>query len=211
MKKEKTVFVVDGDESYANWLLPIGYKLVGSPELATLLFFTGGPDVSPFLYGENVGSRTWSDKNRDLYELDIFNKFPKTNKIGVCLGGQHLTVFNGYKLVQHMNHPGRHPTITLDGQVLESTSTHHQQFLLQENGLVKSSKYTLLGWAEKLSPIHLNGDDEDYRFPQDYKEPEIVLYENDNCKSLAVQMHPEFFPNNHPTVTYLQNLVTNVF
>lgn len=207
--KNKIYVVGNSGFNYLNWLIPMGFKLTNNLEEAGTIFFTGGSDVSPVLYGEKIGSRIGDNPERDEYESEIYNQCKDKNKIGVCRGGQFLTVMSGYRIVQHMSHPWTHDTHTNDGKVLESTSTHHNQFLLRPSGIVPALDFNLIGWAKKLSPYHLDGNDNDYNFGNDYKEPEIVVYNDkeNNTKSLAIQMHPEMFDLNHPTIAYLQNLV----
>lgn len=206
----KKLYVVGGYDSSVDWVLDIGYENTNDIKKSDLIFFVGGSDVSPELYGEKKGFRTYCDKERDRKEVELFNLSENILKIGVCRGGQFLTVMNGFKLVQDSCHPGYHKIDTFDEKTLKASSTHHQQFLLQPNNLRDSSKFTLIGWANNLSGKHLNGNDEDYNFDIDYKEPEIVVYESRDCGiSVAVQTHPEFFEFNHPTVRYLQNLIKN--
>lgn len=209
--KERKVFIVGGNNDYANWLIPIGFSITKNINECDLIFFTGGEDVSPQIYGEQNGQYTHFNERRDDKELQIFEDHPNKNKLGVCRGGQFLTVANGYKLVQHSSHPSWHNISTYDGQTLLASSTHHQQFLLNPNRNYRAREFDLIGWAENLSGIHLNGKNKDYYFDIDYKEPEIVLFYNDgnNSKSLAIQMHVEFFDLDHPTVKYMQNLIIN--
>lgn len=207
--KRKKVYVVGNAISYANWLEEIGFELTRNSAEADLALFTGGEDVNPDLYNENEGYRTHTNKTRDGFELPMHSFFFKNNipMLGICRGGQLLTVLSGGKLVQDMRHPSNHRIKTYDGKELTVTSSHHQQFLLkeEETGLIEGTDYKLIGWAEKLSPFHLNGNNKDYQFSSDYKEPEIVYFPNTN--SLAIQSHPEWQELEHPTVKYLQNLV----
>lgn len=209
----KKLYVVGGYDNSVDWVLDMGFEYTNDINKSHCVFFVGGSDVSPELYGEKKGSRTYCDKERDIKEVELFTISKNIPKIGVCRGGQFLTIMNGFKLVQDSRHPGYHNIDTFDGKTLKASSTHHQQFLFIPNNLRTPSKSTLIGWANKLSDQHLDGKDIDYNFDINYKEPEIVLYEsNEHGKSLAIQMHPEFFEFEHPTVKYLQNLVkTHLF
>lgn len=205
---KKKIYVVNGGMYYASWLIPLGFKLTNNRDEADLVFFTGGSDVTPAFYGEKEGAYVSCDPERDTEEAKEFAFFRQKHvpMIGVCRGGQFLTAMNGGKMCQHMSHPSRHETIMFDGKRLESTSTHHNQFIIDPKvtGLKEKEDFELLGWAENLSPFHLNGEDKDYNFPKDYKEPEIVFYPKSNA--LSIQMHPEFFDLEHETVKYLQKL-----
>lgn len=211
----KKIYIVGGNRylDYINWILPLGYSVTKDLNESDLVFFAGGDDVSPKLYGEVTSYHVYSNNQRDKEEIEIFYASGNKPKIGVCRGGQFLTVMNGYKLVQHMSHPGSHLITTIDGDKIQATSSHHNQFLLQENGIILPSPYSLIAWAEKLSPMHLNGENKDYNFPDNYKEPEIVYcngIEYGRGKCLLFQMHPEWLPLDHPTVKYCQNLLLDM-
>jgi hypothetical protein len=184
------VFLVGGStyNGYLNWILDVlPLSLARSVEEADFVFFAGGEDVNPALYGEKLGYRTSFNQFRDNRELETFKEAQSLGKklVGVCRGGQFLTVMAGAKLVQDMRHPFFHPVKTYDGQTISVSSTHHQQFLVEGTGV----NYNLLAYAERLSGTHLNGNDEDYKFPKDYKEPEVVIYPD--IKAFACQSHPE--------------------
>lgn len=206
---KKKLFVVGGSNGYAGWILKLDYELTQNHEAADLFMFTGGEDIDPALYGETVGHNTHYNKIRDEYELKFYayaycNSIPM---IGICRGGQFLTAQAGGKLVQDSIHPSKHNIVTSDGQRLEVTSSHHQQFLVAKDytGFEEGVDYFLLGYAENLSHYHTDGRGIDYGFPVDYKEPEVVYYPETNA--LAIQSHPEWQEYNHPTVRYFQNLV----
>jgi gamma-glutamyl-gamma-aminobutyrate hydrolase PuuD len=53
----------------------------------SLIVFTGGEDVTPSFYGENVGKHTFTNTMRDQNEFDIFHTiFYGTPKLGICRG-----------------------------------------------------------------------------------------------------------------------------
>lgn len=201
-KAKRKIFVVGGSYGYISWMEGVRENNIKN---ADLVLFTGGEDVDPSLYKEQEHYTTGSNINRDIEEQKLFEEAVKLGKpiIGICRGSQFLCVMNGGKLVQHMNHPGSHEILTSDGHKLEATSTHHQ---MQYPFNLPKENYSILGWKEKQSPFHLGGDNEEMK-PE--KDCEIVYYPN--TKSLAIQMHPEFFKNDHPTVKYLRNLLDNVY
>lgn len=204
----KKLYVAGGYDNSVDWVLDLGFEHTKDLEKSDAIFYTGGSDISTYLYGENTGKRTFCNPERDKYEFHLFNHCADKLKIGVCRGGQLLTVANGYKLVQDSQHPHFHNISTFDNKVLYASSTHHQQFLLQPNNLMKPAEFKLIGWANKLSNNHLDGDNKDYKFGKNYQEPEIVIYNHEQFgKSIAIQMHPEFFDFDHPTVRYLQGLI----
>jgi len=159
-----------------------------------LLFFPGGPDVSPDIYGEQKGKYTISDKKRDNIFLKIFENWYHIPKLGICGGAQFLTVASGGKLIQHVEGHNKGPhdmSVHFDGNTNPSkfkiTSTHHQMMYPFN---LDSSKYQLLGWASRFkSLVYLDGENKQKELPNKFVEPEIVYYPS--TRSLAIQGHPE--------------------
>lgn len=208
----KKIYVACGRyySGYISWLEPLGFKLTNNISESDAVFFAGGEDICPSIYNDACGQLTNYNWHRDNEELAVFRASKNKLKIGVCRGGQLLTALNGYKLVQHVHHPYMHDVHTIEGDEIPANSLHHQQFLLQPNQILKTSNYKLMAWTNRLSPIHLNGEDEDYNFAPDYKEPEIVVYESaEHGKSIAIQAHPEALHNKHRFVKYCQKIVIN--
>jgi GMP synthase-like glutamine amidotransferase len=131
------VTVIGTDRGVINWLETLGHEvscLDGVEGLEKivhpdLVVFTGGSDVSPFLYNEaNVSSG--SDAQRDAIEALYYHKFFTTPKLGICRGGQFLHVMNGGSMIQdYPNHAvhGTHKVYNKFSELYyEVTSTHHQ-------------------------------------------------------------------------------------
>lgn len=206
MRKFK-IYMVGGQYGYAKWF-PLPFEFTENLAEATAVWFEGGADVDTTLYGEKQGSHTHINAYDSAQELAAWNYFKnKKNvlKLGTCKGFQNLSVFQGSKMVQDMHHPYMHVIKTNDGKTLYSNSLHHQEVIVDEKitGLKEGKDYELIGHTDgKLSPFHLNGDDKDYKFPNDYKEPEILWWPKTN--SFLVQGHPEHLDNNTIFVKYLQ-------
>jgi len=204
----KKVFLVGNSFDYLNWIEAIGFERTKDLAQANLVFFTGGEDVHPNLYGQKPHHTVFANSARDAFEMKAFNQAIKLNipMVGVCRGGQFLTVMNGGKLVQDMSHPSRHNISTINGESMLVTSSHHNQFLVEESitGLKENEDYTLMGWTTKLSPYHF-GEVNDYKFPADYKEPEVILWNKVN--HLSIQPHPEWMDLNCPFIKWCQELV----
>jgi gamma-glutamyl-gamma-aminobutyrate hydrolase PuuD len=163
--------------------------LIEKKESLDLAVFTGGADVNPEYYKQELGKFTHIDTGRDIFESTVWKKLPKsTLKLGICRGSQFLTVMSGGSLVQHVSgHIGEH-AIFLKDSVFNITSTHHQ--MMYPYTLNKKS-WDLLAHSTKLrSDTYLNGDDKEIDIPNNFLEPEIVYYKNTNA--LAIQGHPEF-------------------
>jgi carbamoylphosphate synthase small subunit len=207
MKKSKyNIFMVGYSPSYACWF-PLPYEIVTDPRKADIAWWIGGADIDcKAITGEKVGSHTYIDPRSSKEEIAGWEYFKDKNvfKVGTCKGHQNLACFSGAKIIQHSRHPHIHPIITKEGKEIECVSLHHQQILVDEKytGLKENKDYELIGWTEKLSPFHLNGEDEDYSFPLDYKEPEIIWFPK--TKSFGVQSHPEMMGGSTQFVKYCQ-------
>ena len=177
------------------------------------IFFSGGSDVNPELYGEEKGSRTGVDIKRDELCQEVFNSYMRTPKLGICRGSQLVTVLSGGKLIQHVEgHATGHQheiEVHYEGHSNPTTrlitSTHHQMmypFNLENN------KYNLLGWTKvSRSMIYLDGEDKQIKIPSKFVEPEIIYYPD--TRSLAIQGHPEFPGCNKNTKTLCLDLIDN--
>lgn len=165
-----------------------------------LIIFTGGEDVNPEYYGQNLGKFTHVNQERDSLEFallysenissSILHKIPK---LGICRGAQLLTVYNGGSLIQHTN--GHNNDLQLieyniegKGGVTKISSDHHQMMYPFN---LRISDYQLLGWSKNFqSNTYLNGNNEECSLDSNFLEPEIIYYP---CKnSLCIQAHPEW-------------------
>ena len=103
------------------------------------IVFTGGIDISPEFYGENIcHEKTEVSRARDLFELRLFHEFYEKKKpiLGICRGIQLINVALGGTLFQHIeNHSGVKHTVRVSGRLLTlsenrneviTNSTHHQ-------------------------------------------------------------------------------------
>lgn len=190
MSDKLKVFIVGGGYDYAEMFKKEGWEVINEMMLADLVQFTGGSDVSPFLYEENKHPQTGNDPKRDQKEEEIFNAAKEMGipMAGICRGGQFLNVMNGGKMFQHVNNhaSGPHVASALGyvGKVLV-TSTHHQMMIpaIYEDNIVlmtarESTRREKMG---KFSPMSENGEHEDV---------EAIYYPDNNC--LCYQPHPEF-------------------
>jgi gamma-glutamyl-gamma-aminobutyrate hydrolase PuuD len=193
MENEKSVYVVGGGRGYYSPFAKFGeYEdrnntLSGAGEAVrsrvSLVLFTGGSDVDPALYGEQVGDYThhWAERDRqEIYAFHCAHRYGLP-MVGVCRGAQFLCVMSGGKLVQHVEcHGGEHPMELFDGRVITVSSTHHQMQLPLPDA-------TVLGWPPVArSAVHLDGQMRE--IPVE-KEVEIAHYPT--IRALAMQHHPE--------------------
>lgn len=204
--KKCNIFVVGGSTGYTSWIENV--NLVDSPLKADIVFFTGGEDVSPSLYGEKTHRTTFANKKRDIVEMEVFNLVkdnPDILKLGVCRGSQFLTVMNGAKLVQNVNNHAiwgghdidvEHPEFV---GTIKITSTHHQML---RPFVLPDEEYDLIGVSStKRSDVYQGGDG-DVEMPC---EPEIVYYKRTN--SLGIQGHPEMLPFECETNVVLRKIL----
>lgn len=185
------VFIVGGNYQISKMFDQEGWDIANSPSEADFVQFTGGEDVSPFLYGEEQHPLTYPSGIRDSMEQEAFQEAQilGINCLGICRGAQFLNVMNGGKLYQHVgNHAlrGTHDCYSeVMGKTVKVSSTHHQMMRPSETG-------ELEGWAWKLSHFkeHMLDKDTIARRVTDEKDVEVVFYED--TKSLCFQPHPEY-------------------
>lgn len=213
MSKPKKVLVVDNQYGVVNmfkgnkdFIVLIDDKNV-EPDL---LVFTGGADINPKLYGEEPIKGTRFDKTRDAIDLEYWNLYPATPKVGICRGGQFLNVMSGGSMWQNVNnHTSSHLLHNLlqvpgiSERSLMVTSSHHQMMVAGPEGEVigiTTDHTKTKGLADKY---------ESYigRAKPKY-DTEVVWYPK--TLSLAFQPHPEY--NNHPEMRdYFFKLVNYFF
>lgn len=185
----------------ATWLSSRTNKLnilLATDKNFDLILLTGGEDVHPTLYQEkDIGMRTFTNEYRDLECIKLWNIARTLNKpiIGICRGAQFITAMAGGKLIQHVtNHAGTHHYIRNNhGVIFDANSSHHQMMYPFE---LKKDAYDILAYAAPAkSTKYLNGKNEMMRIPENFVEPEIILYKKQ--KALAIQGHPEWLHINH--------------
>lgn len=180
----KKVFI---SNSYGGFegLMKSMFKVVNSMADADAVLFTGGPDVSPMLYGQKrIGMCGIPNVHRDQQDLAVyeFAKEHEMHMMGICRGAQFLNVMAGGSLIQHVaNHGASHSIKTYNGQNIMVTSTHHQMMQPPKDAM-------LLGWADNLAGNDKYGEN-GVKLTNIKREPEVVWMPNH--ASLAFQYHPE--------------------
>lgn len=190
MNNAKKVFIVETSNMYERMFTARGWEITRDLLAADLVQFTGGADVSPYLYGEEKHPTTYNDPRRDLVEAGYYKVCLLLNKpmAGICRGGQFLNVMNGGKLYQNINHHaigGTHDaTLACREDFINSihtyqvTSTHHQMMRVGNDGklLLTANESTKL----ETDTLTYEGKGEDV---------EAVWY--GKSRSLCYQPHPE--------------------
>lgn len=145
------------------------------------LILSGGVDVHPRYYGQEINGSIGIDEKRDKTEYDLFNAYLKAGKpiFGICRGCQFINVMLGGTLIQHIDcherHAGGkfHKTLALKdgfigklyGEEFITNSYHHQALYKIGEGL------KAVQWSENGSIIE--------------------AIEHQSLPIFAVQWHPE--------------------
>lgn len=187
----KKVLIVNSSNEYEAMFLERGWDVVSDLSEADLVQFTGGSDVSPYLYGEKAHVKTMAYKDRDIMEMKMFEACLKLDKpmAGICRGGQFLNVMNEGSMYQDVNNHavrGTHGVKDLFTQeVYQASSTHHQMMRPGKKGLVLAIASPSLATRKEYMDHGLCVSVMD-----DKTDVEVVYYHDSN--SLCFQPHPEF-------------------
>ena len=183
-------YVVGRDTAVSEMMNGLDAIPTGMKE-ADIVVFTGGTDISPTIYGEQIMHPPTQkpDTERDRLETALFRLATQKKKtvVGICRGAQLLNCLNGGKLYQHVTHHGNttHPIKYIDAsgesRSVMVTSDHHQMMRAGMMGVT-------LGYT-KLSSERHTGVAKFYRSDIEI-DPEIIWYRT--TKSLCYQPHPEW-------------------
>lgn len=204
MKRERSVYVVS-NQTYGldiyfynrGWVVFRDMDMEIRPERKPdLICFTGGADISPYLYGEKPHKTVYFNQKRDDLEVGVYNKFAPMGvpMAGVCRGGQLINVLNGGRLWQHVNnHHNPHTMQTLDGPIINVSSVHHQMMRPPADGLI-------IGWTMRATHKLCQDTNIELIPPEERKkhftdsdiDPEEVVFPE--RRHVCVQYHPEFGP-----------------
>ena len=180
------VYIVDGSSPYSRLFEYLGYTVVKDLDVATLVCFTGGSDVTPSLYGDKKHHYTGNDVRRDTYEAQMFELALAANipMVGICRGGQFLNVMSGGRMYQHVEgHCVSHAITDVEtGDTIYVSSTHHQMIMPSPEAILVASS-TLSGSREWY-------DGEVFKKDISKEDIEVVYYPH--TKALCFQPHPEF-------------------
>lgn len=188
-------------ENTIHWT---GYRQVYSLEEADILVLPGGADINPFYYNDPVYLRTYFYDLTDQRQLADLQAAVLAGKpiLGICRGGQMLTVASGGKLIQDVSHGGSHGLLVRSlakkitakspfNILITTNSIHHQMFYPYN---LHPCTYVPLGTVptSHRSKHHVLGTK---KIVFEENELEIVYYPL--LKGIAVQGHPEMMPSAH--------------
>jgi gamma-glutamyl-gamma-aminobutyrate hydrolase PuuD len=192
---------------FAEMLIKAHCTKAHTPDEADMVFFTGGADVNPLLYGEKPHSQTKYDDARDARDMELYEKCLKEGipMIGICRGAQFLHVMNGGKLFQHVdNHYGDHDMWDLRQRKLIKTvsSVHHQMIMPGTTKNIEIIAHT--------SSVSKNRwvNDKDVRVGGS-ADIEAFFYRDSCC--LGIQGHPEYRTYDEFTKWSLDTILSVVY
>lgn len=191
------IAIIDGNHQYTELARALGFTIVEFDK-AEIVLFTGGEDVSPYLYGDKAHAYTGNSPERDQYEAQLFSSCVDRGipMVGICRGGQFLNVMSGGRMMQHCDgHTQAHEIEDLDtGESIYVSSTHHQIMLPGDKSEVVAVSVRPVGceWFDGNIARRESVDNT----------AEVVFYAD--TKSLCFQPHPEFgtFDNGYSQMVY---------
>lgn len=191
------VYIENSSMSYEYLFSRLGYSVTRDVSKADFICFTGGEDVSPYIYEDATHPSTYANAFRDQKEARLFKEIREQRKpaVGICRGGQFLNVMNGGRMYQHVtNHTGDHyiETSMVDTPILVS-STHHQMMMPTEDAQILAVAYveSKREWC----------DGDSYGIKKDVSDVGIEVVWYPNHQSLCFQPHPEFTEKKYEGMT----------
>jgi putative glutamine amidotransferase len=204
------ILIVGGSRGYTKPFTQLGEviledsKFIANPSSFDLLVFTGGEDVCPAMYGQSSPKHLCSyNLKRDIYEQKLYELAISNNikMTGICRGSQFLNAMSGGTIMHHIeNHGTDHIIETIDGNIIEVTSTHHQMCIPGKKGYImawSSSKRSEVYYGDKDKQINYTG-----------KEVESIYYPENNI--FAVQFHPEYMNTTSKGFLWYREAVYNL-
>lgn len=172
----------------------LGWRL-SSKDMADVIVFSGGEDVSPHLYGEkNVASGNNKYRDAECIDLFVFAEQVNVPMIGICRGAQFLHVANGGSMWQDVNRHaigGTHGLVDKDGSKHQVTSTHHQMMRLTA-GEGDGYDGELIAWATGLATRKITASAVKYDPANGIDDRDIEVMWYPKTRSLCYQPHPEY-------------------
>lgn len=166
------------------------FEITRSIAEADVVFFGGGGDINPRLYGQ---SRLFQVRNvddeRDEREMFAYKLAFDKLKVGICRGAQLLNIMNGGRLYQHVEggHLSSHQVRLHNGRICTTTSSHHQLMIPGDNAEVLATAYSETGslsiCKRRASAISI------IEYQKNWVDPEVIRYAD--TRSLCIQGHPE--------------------
>jgi hypothetical protein len=187
-------FVVGRDQKVSDFIRTAKGIVTVDYTKADVFVFTGGDDLTPFLYGQKKLAWTHNDFTRDLDEIATYKAIPTdAPKIGICRGAQFLNVMSGGTMWQHVDgHMTSHMMKwnwhnDAASEYFQVPSDHHQM-------MIPGDMAEILGRANNATEKHnewtckkIGLEDRKHK---PYDDVEVCYYFTTN--SLCWQPHPEY-------------------
>jgi GMP synthase-like glutamine amidotransferase len=189
MAKRK-VFIFNEYWDYSELFKEYGWGIASSLKDADLLQLTGGADVHPQFYGEEVHPRAYPHLERDKDEFDMYERAVALGKpvAGICRGAQLINIACGGKMYQHVTNHGLGGTHNCYDQFADESyqvnSVHHQMMRPTNEAVILGVVEGQASWKEYMK------DGKIVRVTDDPIDYEVLYYPKVN--GLCFQPHPEF-------------------
>lgn len=196
--KHKVFVHGPGAFAYQKMFLKRGLKGTDDLDKATIVCFTGGADVNPVLYGEDMlylhgSAMSGYDEARDNKDATVhgYAVASEAFQVGICRGGQFLNVMNGGKMWQHVTgHAGCNHQVmdTITNNTYLVSSTHHQMMRPGADAeIVAVAREARAKYAATETWYLTEADKSPVEW---FDDPEVLWYPS--TRSLCFQPHPEF-------------------
>ena len=148
------------------------------------LLLSGGVDIDPKLYHEEINGAVDINYERDAHEMMLLDAFVKAGKpvFGICRGSQLINVYFGGTLHQHMTNTVLHRS----GQILDREH--------EAEAVPGSLMDTLYGRRCVVNSVHhqaVKDLGKDLVVTQRSDDGIVEAFEHKSLPIIAVQWHPE--------------------
>ena len=160
------------------------------------IIFSGGVDVSPQSYGEEAIKEEWKgDKNRDDYEIKIFNSAIRQKKpiLGICRGHQLINVALGGSLYQDIDLQIKGGTKHRDDKIYDKIK--HKIDIVPETPLAEifpSTKQAIVNSVHHQAIKKLGEGLKVQAISSDDRVIESVYLNKEDNFVMGMQWHPEW-------------------
>ena len=147
------------------------------------LLLSGGADMHPRYYGEEINGSVGIDEARDAAEMELLRRFVEAKKpvMGICRGHQLINVFFGGSLTQHIDTASDHRA---DGDSVHSVDS--------EEGSILTSLYGKQFHVNSNHHQAIEGLGDGLRIVQTSDADGIIEgIEHTTLPIIGVQWHPE--------------------
>lgn len=202
------IYCVSGQMGYVRpFLQSLDASLVDNPEDADVLWFCGGEDVDPAVYGAPVHHRTSYNPRRSYTEDQLIKLYPEKFKIGTCRGLQQFHASSGGHLIQHTDRhagPDHEGMDVRTGEVFMINSVHHQAVMRDASVNME----VVMTTPRPIATVQQLGADTPETFVSIDVEEEVEAAYYPDINAFGVQWHPEWIYGGSRAVPwFLENII----